>query len=993
MPLALRGPEPFPYVERPEPWGVLERAWAGTVAGGRHVVLVAGEAGAGKTRLTNEFARRRHAEGAVVLHGGCSDPPTLPYQPFAEAVDQLRAALELFGRAEVAATEAAQLGRLDPRVDREGATPDPGDPDTERYRLFAAFSTVLGEVAAERPVLFVLEDLHWAGRPTVQLLEHLARSPGPSRTCLLVTFRSTPADVGEAFKAALPTLRRAPGVNRLLLGGFDQDGIRRFVEVAAGHALHLGLEGVVDVLTAQTGGNPFLLGELWQHLVEAGQLVCPQGRWRLAGSITDVPSPEGVREVVEARLTPLPSDTRDVLAAAAVLGEAFDLAVLSVASTRPTEAILTALEPALNAGLVDEVGAGTCRFHHALVRRSIYDQLGLTERRRRHRDAALALDAVQGDLAVGEIAHHLAAAVPLADQHEAVAVARRAAGAAMRAVAYDDAARHLDAVLAFAPPDAGRGELLLEAADAHMRGGDVATALGYCQQASELARRLGQSAMVVAAALAYDEANWRAAAYGVQALQLLRDALPEADSDVDRVRLRAALARALAFSGLGDQATALSDEVLGEARKLGDPDTLRMAFQAVQFAPWTPTTLEHQVDTAREFVAFSRAQDDLECEVAALDKLLYGLIFAGKLEEAREVAARHHERARRLGQPLFRAIDLQAHALLAAGEGRFDLAETMAEEADELTRFLSGTDMSGAYGVQLFSLRRLQGRLHEARPAVEAVARLGEHGATWRPALAVLLAELGELEAAAADLRHLVADGLAAVPRDSLWWGALSYLADVCAAVGDREAAAAVHAELLPCHGLVVQVGNLLAAYGAADRYLGRLAALLGRPDEAEAHFQAALELETRAEMPVWLAQTRLAFGRFLAERDGPTQPSRARDLLGQAGAEARRLGMATVAREADAALDRLTAGARGSRGAADAPLPVGGGRGETLTAREVAVLRLVVEGRSNREIAGRLHISHHTAGNHVRAILVKTGCANRTEAAAWALRHGIGEP
>jgi DNA-binding CsgD family transcriptional regulator len=391
------------------------------------------------------------------------------------------------------------------------------------------------------------------------------------------------------------------------------------------------------------------------------------------------------------------------------------------------------------------------------------------------------------------------------------------------------------------------------------------------------------------------------------------------------------------------------------------------------------------VATAREFVALGRARDDLECEVAAVNRLLYGLIFAGELGEAREVAARHHDAARRLGQPLFRILDLQAHALLAMGEGRFSLAEAMAEEADELSGFLSGSDMSGAYGVQLFSLRRLQGRLEEARPAVEAVARLGEAGATWRPALAVLYAELGELDAAAADLRQLVGDGLAAVPRDSLWWGTLSYLADTCAAVGDGEAAAALYAELLPCRGLVVQVGSLLAAYGAADRYLGMLAALVGRRDDAEAHFQAALALETRAEMPVWSAQTRLAYGRFLAERGAPADGSRAQELLGQARDEGQRLGMLTVARQAAEALDGA-----GRRPPA-AAVPAGVGPGEALTGREVAVLRLIVEGCSNREIAGRLYISPHTAGNHVRAILFKTGCANRTEAAAWALRHGIG--
>lgn len=983
--MALRYPEAVPFVDRPEEWAVLDSAWAGAAAGGRQIVLVAGEAGAGKTRLVSEFARRRHGEGVVVLYGGCSEPPTNAYQPFAEAFDQLLAALAEAGRAEVVAEEAASLSRLVPGLSArtESFPGTPGDPDAERYRLFAASSTLFDMAATERPLLVVLEDLHWAARPTMQLLEHMARGPAPSRTCLVATFRSTPADVGAALREALPRLRRLPGATRLVISGFDRHGIRRFVEAAAGHPLHLGLERLVDFLATQTGGNPFLLGELWRHLIEAGELIRPQGPWRLARAFDDVASPEGVREVVDARLDRLPDETRDVLAAAAVLGNTFDLAVVAAAAGRSAELTLEALQPAVHAGLVEDAGPDTGRFHHALVRRSIYDRLGPAERRRRHRDAAHAVATIPGDRAAGELARHLAAAVPLVPPAEAVQAARRAAAAATLGVAYEDASRHLDAVLPFVPSDAARGELLLEAADAHMRAGHVATALAYAEEAGHLGRRVNEPTLVVAAALAYDEANWRAAGYGVTAEQLLRDALPLATDKVGRVRLSAARARALAFSGRGGEARVLADDVLAAARSLADPATLRMAFMATQFAPWTPDTLDGQVATAREFVDLARTQDDLEWEAAALDKLLYGLIVQGELDEARTVAARHHDAVRRLRQPLFQALDLQVGVLLATGQGEFDRAEALAEEADALTRFLSGSDMSGAYGVQLFTIRRLQGRLEEAAPALEAVARLGKEGATWRPALAVLRAELGRLEEAAADVRHLVADNLQAVPRDSLWWGALSYLADASVAVGDRDGAAVIHRELLPYQGLVVQVGNFLAAHGAVDRYLAILAAFLGRPDDAVVAFEAALRLETRAAMPAWIVQTQAAYARFLTDHNDRQKTARAGELLDEAETGARRMGMRTVAADAAATRQRL------QEGCAPAP-PAAPGRAGALTRRELVVLRLLAEGCSNRAIAERLHISQYTAANHVRAILAKTGCANRTEAAAWALRHGV---
>ena len=188
---------------------------------------------------------------------------------------------------------------------------------------------------------------------------------------------------------------------------------------------------------------------------------------------------------------------------------------------------------------------------------------------------------------------------------------------------------------------------------------------------------------------------------------------------------------------------------------------------------------------------------DVEWELGAMNKVLYGAVTAGDLDEARAVAAGQGGLADRLGQPLFRVLTLQAAALLAMGEGRFADAEALAEEADGLGVFLSGSDAAGGYGVQLFGIRREQGRLDEARPLVEAVARLDRVGATWRPALTVLQAELGLHEDAAAGLAVLVADGLAAVPRDSLWWASLSYLADAAVALGDRDAAAVVYGELV----------------------------------------------------------------------------------------------------------------------------------------------------------------------------------------------------
>jgi DNA-binding CsgD family transcriptional regulator/tetratricopeptide (TPR) repeat protein len=991
---AVLGLEPeFPFVGRAAAWEALVEAWDRAAGGARRIVLVGGDAGTGKSRLVTELSRWVHQRGAAVLYGQCSEPSPVPYEPFAVALDLLVAGLDAGGRHWLVGDRGPELARLVPRLaGPAGPAEAPGDisddPGTERYRLFSAVVDTLGAVASERPVLLVLDDLHWARRPTLELLDHLVRSPGVERLCVVATFRSTPSEVGEDLKAALPDLRRQPGVARLVLGGLDRDEVRRFVELAGGRERLADPAGAVDVLVSETGGNPFLVGELWRQLVEAGTPPARRSPGRPAVPAAFV-SPEGVREVVAHRLARLPDVTCDMVRLAAVVGTTFRTDVLANAREATTGDTVAALEPAVRARIVQESAPGEHRFLHALVRRAVVDDLPAPERRALARDVARTLARLDGDRSVAEVAFHLLDAVPLVAADEAVDVARRAAAAARRAVAYDDAARLLEAVLPLVPAGRRLGALLLEVADARMRAGDVASAQARSLQATELGRSIEDGTLVVDAALAFEDANWRAALHGGAAEDLLRAALPLAADPVASVRVRAALSRALALSGKGDEAEVLVAETVPEARALGVYQAVRMAHSAALFVPWTPDNLDRLRRTARELIDLARAEGDLEWELGATDKLLFGTITAGYLDEARRLRSRHGELTGRIGQPLFRVLDLQAQALMAMGEGRFVEAEAHAEEADALAGFLSGNDVAGGYGVQLFSIRRDQGRLDEARPLVEAVARLDRVGATWRPALTVLQAELGLHDEARAGLDVLVADGLAAVPRDSLWWASLAYLADAAVVLGDRDAALAVYRELVPARGLVVQAAYMLAAYGAADRTLGELCVLLGRHRDAEAHFEAALRLERRARMPVWLARTQLAYGRFLGERSGPGDRERATAMLRASREAGLAFGMARLTAETTALVDRFSA-ARNTPAPDAGERPAGDRAVGALTARELALLPLLAEGRTNREIGERLHISQHTAANHVRSILLKTGCANRTEAAAWALRQGL---
>jgi DNA-binding CsgD family transcriptional regulator len=308
---------------------------------------------------------------------------------------------------------------------------------------------------------------------------------------------------------------------------------------------------------------------------------------------------------------------------------------------------------------------------------------------------------------------------------------------------------------------------------------------------------------------------------------------------------------------------------------------------------------------------------------------------------------------------------------LALCEGNLTEAELTAERSREWGELLTGRGASGTYGVQMFGIRREQGRLAELAPAVRILAGGPGRGGPWRPGLAAVLAELGMEDEARRELARVASEGIEGY-RASLWVATLTYLTDASSAIGDETIASIVYPELEPFTGTNVMIGHLVACYGSADRYLGMLSATLGERDRAEEHFERAMAMNREMGASTWLAHTAYQYGRFLLgdrERRGRAAP-----YLDQAAALAGTIGMTGLA----ARIRSL------GTDVAPSALPAG------LSPREAQILALVARGLSNREIGTELSISEHTVANHVRAILRKTDCGNRTEATSFAHRHGL---
>jgi DNA-binding CsgD family transcriptional regulator len=296
----------------------------------------------------------------------------------------------------------------------------------------------------------------------------------------------------------------------------------------------------------------------------------------------------------------------------------------------------------------------------------------------------------------------------------------------------------------------------------------------------------------------------------------------------------------------------------------------------------------------------------------------------------------------------------------------FAAAQESCRHMLELTASL-GDDTEGAYGVQSFMIRRETGGLEAVRGLIDGTEDVE---GTWPPALLALYTELGLSEAARRVVDRVLASDLTREQGSARWPGTLAFVAEAVIVLEDHGRRAARARELLEDHvGRNLLMGPFVGVFGAADRYIGSLDSLLGRGDP-DASFAAALELDTRMGSTLHEAHTLAAWSHHV-RRARPRDPDGAL-LADRARAIADAHGLVRVSRILQPVTELSASGA----------LP--------LTPREVQVLRLVAQGCSNRQVARRLGISENTAANHVRGILVKTGCGNRTQAAMFGADHGL---
>ena len=763
------------FVGREPELAQMREVWTRAATGHRHLILLGGEPGIGKTRLASEFARIGVEAGATVLVGRCDEETLVPYEPFVEALTwYVRVCPELDLRIQLAAIGGGgELGPLLPellRRVREVPAPPAMNPEGQRYRLFETVADLLARASTARPTILVFEDLHWADKSTLLMLRHVMRASGAASLCIVGTYRASELARTHPLADMLADLRREPAVTRLSLGGLEQAHVKELIDAFIGSDASSRLASCV---ADSTDGNPFFIGEMLRHMMETGALAQLQRVPVAVASAADFGLPEGIKEVIGRRLSRLSEACNRTLSLAAVIGREFDIDVLEALTDLAEGALLAAIDDGVQAQLIAEVPfrAGRFCFVHALIRETLYGELTITRRVRLHRRVGEALERLaQGsaDPPLADLAYHFVHTASADTAGKAIDYATRAGDHAAQMLAHEDAARFYDMALQsleFTPAGLDTEGLRSELHARRARAFGALTQWAFQKVETERAlqhldpRHVERRAELVTEMLGalfflFDLPSLERAATEALALaeQVNRSDLA-ADAIAWRARVRAAS---------GDLATSIEMERVAIARV----DGRRTVAHAMQ-------SLNHYLmGTAREGLPLSlraaemaRSSHDTTFTMHALPHLGLNLGSVGRYAEAASIfdEALHFGHKYGVLPLLARATAMCAgfHLNMFDSEG----AEALAREARELGRSAGFAPSIVSSGIDLLLIFA---RRHDVAPTeallaetVAAVATTpGWHEWLWRLRLCQARAELALARGAYADAVTEASEGI-----------------------------------------------------------------------------------------------------------------------------------------------------------------------------------------------------------------------------------------
>ncbi|MEP6762451.1 MAG: AAA family ATPase [Sporichthyaceae bacterium] len=930
----MAGPEPF--VGRHAELVQL-RAWVGEACDGAGgVALLTGPAGIGKTSLVEQVTAAPPGDPLVAWGRAVDDPGAPPLWPWRRILPALPS---------VDKAVSAALAEVDLLRDRSA------DAETARFRFTAAFADALLVAAEERPLLLVLEDLHWADAATLLLLRHVAGELRDARLLVLATFR---ASGSEALDQVLPELLRVPGVRSRLLDPLSEAEVGVYLTAVRG--ARTPDEGVHDA-HRRSGGNP-----LYLRAISQGQ---------------------DLRHLVRGTMSGLDPAARELVETAAVLGEEVDPAMLATVTERDEAEVTEFLDEAVRVGVLTTSPEANVarRFAHAIVRDVIYADLPPGVRAATHRRGAEAMEPLADrDPTLSGVAagHWLRSGADPTASARTAHWATLAAASATRALAFDDTARFLSMALeALSRTDdvaEARADLLLDLATAEFRAGQFLPSLVHSVQASDAGEAVGRSDIVAAAALVVHDVSSPDLQPTLEqlcdrALTLYRDTLPV--PTVSRLLAHRASANA-DVARLAD-ALPLALEALRLAEESGDPLAIVDAARARMKVRPTAVAVEERMRLGQLAIDLARQTGQPLAALWGHKWRIEAALELGTMNAVDSEVAKVSALAAATRQPLIRYHELRMRAAIAGLRGQFDVGRELNREAAELAASRLKDDASAHAMTHAFLLvlSQLIGDpgilpadswhvIRDLAPDIPVVV-------ISRSLMLLMLGRREEAREFYEELRPQLTDP--AFTASGI--GVLLNIVHLVEAFDDVEVASVLLGRMAKERPYAA-IGVEVLCSGSSARDLGRIALVCRRYDEAVAHLETALEVNIRTGARAYVVVTRLDLARALVERGDRADLDRGRSLAGQAADEARRLGMPGSLTSATQLAARIEERSKSS---------------DPLTSREREISAMVAEGLTNRAVAEKLVLSERTVETHVRNILTKLALSNRTELAAWRVR------
>jgi len=949
-----------------------------------NIALIRGEPGIGKSCLASTFAEEVKGESTWVVYGQCHETlGSPPFWPWLQILRNLQITDDSLGLSPAAIF--GDLAAAEKQQSKSSSLLSSGI-GSEQFLLFSKIANVLAQYASQRTLILVIDDLHWADKSSLLLLSHICRRLSQQAMLIIGTYRDIEITRKHPLFESLGDISRQATLRRIALKGLSEQDVSGYIQNTVSQTLP---PEVLKSLYEKTDGNPLFVSEVARILQQEnlGQIG-----GQIAGQIA-IEIPEGIQEAIGRRLNQLSLQCNELLPLAAVIGRKFSLPVLyQLLPDAEQMGLLETLEEAVSRGIIEQRSNTVAEFQfcHVLTRDILYDELSLAKKITLHNkvaDALVQLRESDSEVSAGEIARHYYQAIQGGQSDAAVDYAIEAAEDAIKLAAYDEAREYYELAMDVFNLDDRRyakrkAEVYYHIAECvHAVGSPTHKTVDACLLVLDAARQSQQYEFFAAAAcrMAYVDQRPIKAGIGLKAIEEALTYLPE-DDLVARADVLAYQAMSLCFNGRRGDAERSALEAQSVAQRCGDklvlcnslcmallvlrgrPEKLservRLGEQAVELVneiTRNPVHVSHFLNDPREWLI-------LTCqEVGDMDRVK-ALIQQLEISVAEQYSHRSHY------------FSASAKANQALFDGHWQQAETLIEEANELGAGHLDQSSEGVYGVQMFLLNRELGRLPMVQGALKRMLA-NDNKAVWAPGLLATYTELEMRDEARDIFEHLAANDFRPLGEGELFLTCLVYMIEACVELNDINRAAALHQRLAPYSGQMLPHATAIN-HGPADMYLGMMSSMMNNLDEAQQLFAKATELCEKSAPNMWQGHILFRHAQVLKRHNFSGGRARFDELVGQAQTTAKFMGMVNLLTK----LEKLQSDC----------VVENGSQNSDLTPRELEVLQLIAQGKSNKLIASELNRSLATIATHVRAILNKTHTANRTEAAAFAFDHKL---